>query len=91
MADLSQSFGVLKKFQIKLNASKYAFGVGSDKLLGSLVTSKGIEVTPDQISAVQGIQSPTMAKQVQRLAGMAVALNYFISRASDKCDLSFSF
>ena len=43
LGDLSQTFDILRRFQLKLNASKCAFGVGSGKLLGSLVTRRGIE------------------------------------------------
>ncbi|XXG80120.1 hypothetical protein AAC387_Pa09g1058 [Persea americana] len=85
LADLSQIFDILQQFQLKLNASKCAFGVGSDKFLTSLVTRRGIETNPDQITAIQEVQSPTSMKQVQRLIGMAAALNRFISRAYDKC------
>ncbi|XXG76111.1 hypothetical protein AAC387_Pa08g0534 [Persea americana] len=85
LADLSQIFDILRQFQLKLNPSKCTFCVGSEKLLRSLVTRRGIEANPDQIRAIQELQSPTSTKQVQRLTGMAVALNHFISRASDKC------
>ncbi|KAJ8639948.1 hypothetical protein MRB53_016642 [Persea americana] len=84
LADLSQKFDILRQFQLKLNTSKCAFSVSSGKFLGSLVTRRGIEANPDQISVIQEVQSPTSAKQVQRLTGMAAALNRFISRASDK-------
>ncbi|XXG81436.1 hypothetical protein AAC387_Pa09g2071 [Persea americana] len=85
LTDLRQIFDILRQFQLKLNASKCAFGVGSGKFLGSLVTRRGIEANPDQITAIQDLRCPTSAKQVQRLTGMAAALNRFISRASDKC------
>ena len=52
LADLCQIFGILRQFQLKLNASKCAFGVCSSKFLGSLVTRKGIEANPDQITAI---------------------------------------
>ncbi|KAJ8633335.1 hypothetical protein MRB53_026671 [Persea americana] len=85
LTDLRQIFDILPQFQLKLNASKCAFGVDSSKFLGSLVTIRGIEANPDQITAIQELQGPTSAKQVQWLTGMAAALNRFISRASDKC------
>ena len=88
LANLSQMFDILRRFQLKKNAFKCAFDVGSGKFLGSLVTKKGIEANPDQISAIQGIQSPTLAKQVQRLTRMAATLNCFINRAS-KCQPFF--
>ena len=36
LTDLSQAFDILSRFQLKLNASKCAFSVGSGKFLGSL-------------------------------------------------------
>ena len=47
LADLRQIFVILCQFQLKLDASKCAFGVGSGKFLGSLVTRRGIEANPD--------------------------------------------
>ncbi|XXG82605.1 hypothetical protein AAC387_Pa10g0516 [Persea americana] len=85
LADLKLIFDILRQFQLKLNASKCAIGVSSGEFFGSLVTRRGIEANPDQITAIQELQSPTSAKQVQRLIGMAAALNRFISQASDKC------
>ena len=91
LADLSKTYDILRKFQLKLNASKCAFSVGSNKFMGSLVTKRGSEPNPDKLSAIQEIQSPTTAKQVQRLTGIATALNRFVSRASNKYRPSFSF
>ena len=34
---LEQMFSILRKYQMKLNALKYAFGVGSRKYLGYMV------------------------------------------------------
>ncbi|XXG79912.1 hypothetical protein AAC387_Pa09g0879 [Persea americana] len=79
LADLSQISYILRQFQLKLNASKCAFGVGSSKFLGSLITRKGIDANSDQITAIQRVHTPTSAKKVQRLTGMAAALNRFIS------------
>ncbi|XP_058208180.1 uncharacterized protein LOC131321193 [Rhododendron vialii] len=57
----------------------------SGKFLGHLVTIRRIEANLDQIAALQMLQSPKTTKEVQRLTGMAAALNRFISRSSDKC------
>ncbi|KAG5557203.1 hypothetical protein RHGRI_007467 [Rhododendron griersonianum] len=82
---LGEIFGVLKRFGLKLNAEKCAFGVGSGKFLGHLVTRQGIEADPSQIKAIQEIRAPATVREVQRLAGMAAALNRFISKSSDIC------
>jgi hypothetical protein len=85
IANLKETFEILREYRLKLNASKCAFGVSSGKFLGHLVTRRGIEANPDQIAALQRLQSPRTTKEVQRLTGMAAALNRFISRSSDKC------
>lgn len=46
-ADLKETFDVLRKYNMKLNASKCAFGVDSRKFLGFLVTHRGIEANPE--------------------------------------------
>ena len=54
-----------------------------------MVTHKGIEVSPDQIKAINNLQTPRNPKEVQKLTGMTAALNRFISRSADRCRLFF--
>ena len=49
VGDLKNIFEILRKHKLRLNASKFSFGVGSGKFLGYMVTHRGIEVNPDQI------------------------------------------
>ena len=53
--------------------------------MGYIVTHRGIKVNPDQIKAINNMQTPRNPKEVQKLTGMAVALNRFISRLADRC------
>ena len=85
LGDLRAIFKILRKYKLRLNASKFSFGVGSGKFLGYMVTHRGIEVNPDQIKAINNFQSPRNPREVQKLTGMAVALNRFISRSTDRC------
>ena len=55
VGDLTNIFGILRKHQLRLNASKCLFGVGSGNFLGYMVTHRGIEVNPDQIKAINGL------------------------------------
>ena len=41
--DLTEVFAILKRHRLRLNATKYAFGVSLDKFLGHLVMRRGIE------------------------------------------------
>ena len=81
--DLEIIFGILKEHKLRLNASKCSSSLGSSKFLGYMVTHRGIEVSPDQIKAINSLQAPQNPKEVQKLTGMIAALNRFISRSTD--------
>ena len=89
IGDLTNIFKILRGHKIRLSASKCSFGVDSGKFLGYMVTHRGIEVNPDQVKAINNLQSPRNPKEIQRLTGMAAALNRFISRSGDRCRLFF--
>lgn len=82
---LTGAFEILRKFQMKLNPLKCAFGVASGKFLGYMVNQRGIEANPDKIRALLDMRSPHKPKEVQSLTGRLAALNRFISKATDKC------
>ena len=85
VGNLTSIFEILREHKLRLNASKCSFGAGSGKFLGYMVTHRGIEVNPDQIKAINNLQPPRNPKEVQKLTGMMVALNQFISRSVDRC------
>ena len=49
IAHLSDTFAVLRKYRIKLNPLKCAFGVASGKFLGFMVNHQGIKANPKKI------------------------------------------
>ena len=55
VGDLRVIFEILRKYKLRLNASKCTFGVGSGKFLGYMVTHRGIEVNLDQIKAINNL------------------------------------
>jgi ribonuclease HI len=83
--DLRETFNTLRKYQMKLNPSKCAFGVYSGKFLGFMVSQRDIEANPDKIKAILEMQPPKTTKEIQRLTGRIAALNRFVSRSTDKC------
>ena len=58
LGDLGNTFNVLRKHKLRLNASKCSFGVGSGKFLGYMVTHRGIEINPNQIKAINDLKPP---------------------------------
>ena len=89
IAHLSEASQILRKYNMKLNPAKCAFGVLAKKFLGFIVNHLGIEANPDKIKAVLDMPPPSGIKEVQRLTGRIVALSRFVSRASDKCQPFF--
>jgi ribonuclease HI len=85
LTHLREVFEILRRDELRLNAPKCLFGVCSRKFLGHIISSRGIEANPDQISALISLKEPKNTKQVQHLTGMIAALGQFISRSADKC------
>ncbi|XP_050207651.1 uncharacterized protein LOC126657071 [Mercurialis annua] len=61
--DLEEVFTKLKKFKLKLNPDKCAFGVPAGKFLGYLISQKGIEVNPEKTKAILDMKAPKSAKE----------------------------
>ena len=47
--DLQETFETLRRYKMKLNPSKCAFGVSSVKFLGFMISQRGIEANLDKI------------------------------------------
>jgi hypothetical protein len=77
--DLTLVFDKLRATRTKLNPDKCIFGVSAGKLLGFLVSHRGIEANPKKIKAIEAMRPPTHIKDVQKLTGSLVALSRFIS------------
>lgn len=56
--DLEESLQTLKGFQMKLNLAKCAFGVSTEKLLGFMVSHRGIEANLEKVDAIINMKSP---------------------------------
>ena len=84
MDDLRLTFDNLRAYDIKLNPEKCVFGVPAGKLLGFIISNRGIEANPAKIRALSQLAMPTDLKQVQKLVGCMAALSRFISRLGEK-------
>ena len=85
IAHLAEAFQVLKRYNMKLNPAKCAFGVSAGKFLGFIVNSRGIEANPDKKKVMLDMQLPSNTKEIQRLTGRITVLNRFVAKANDKC------
>ena len=64
IADLEETFSALRKYKMKLNPVKCAFGVASEKFLGFMVSKRGIEANLEKIRAIQEMTAPKSIKEV---------------------------
>jgi ribonuclease HI len=74
----------LRAANLRLNPKKCVFGIHKGKVIGCLVSTKGIEANPDKIKALIEMQDPVSVKDVQKLTGRVAALNRFIPRTAER-------
>ena len=67
--DLRETFENLTKSGLKLNLEKCIFGIKKGKLLGCLVSTRGIEANLEKIAAILNMKPLATQKQVQKLTG----------------------
>jgi hypothetical protein len=82
--DLTLVFDKLWATHTRLNPEKCVFGVSAGKLLGFLVSHRGIEANLEKIKAIETMRPLARIKDVQNLTGSLAALSRFISRLAKR-------
>ena len=72
-----------------LNPKKCTFGVTSGKLLGHIVSERGIEVDPEKIKAILDMLAPRIEKEIRGFLGRLQYISSFIARLTDICEPIF--
>ena len=67
--NLRKFFKRIKEYRIRLNPQKCTFGVTVGKLLGFLVSDRGIEVDPSKIKAILEMPPPKSEKEIRGFLG----------------------
>ena len=83
LTGLAETFANLRRYDIKLNPSKCTFGVLEGKLLGFLVSERGIDANPEKVDTILQMKRPLRVHDVQKLTGcLAVQKKsiHFLSR-----------
>ena len=70
----------MRRYGLKMNPLKCAFGVSAGKFLGFIIHEKGIEIDPKRTEV------PTCKKDMQKFLGKVNFLRRFISNLSGKID-----
>jgi hypothetical protein len=84
IGDLKETFDNLDRYKLKLNPTKYSFGVSAGQLLGFLVSTRGIEANLEKIQAIVTMGKPAKLHEVQQLVGRVAALSRFVARLGEK-------
>jgi len=69
LVDLRKLFKRLRKYRLRLNLAKCTFGVKSGKLLGFIISQKGIEVDPEKVKAILEMPEPCIEKTSLKITG----------------------
>ncbi|XP_052312616.1 uncharacterized protein LOC112328848 [Populus trichocarpa] len=86
---LRKLFERLRKYELRLNPAKCSFGVKSGKLLGFVVSDRGIEVDPDKVRVIQAMSSPKTEKEVRGFLGRINYIARFIAQLTTTCEPIF--
>ena len=68
-------FEKIKEFRLRLNPQKCTFGVTAGKLLGFLVSDRGIKVDPPKIKAILEMPPPKSEKEIRGFLGQLQYIN----------------
>jgi hypothetical protein len=82
--DLKETFDNLCKYKMMLNLKKCMFDMSSGKLIGYMVSSRGIDANPTNVNATKKLQPLRTQREIQKLADMMTALNRFISKLGER-------
>jgi hypothetical protein len=64
LANLRLAFEKMRRYGLKMNPLKCAFGVSTGKFLGFIVHEKGVEIDPKKIESIKKVQAPTCKKEL---------------------------
>ena len=74
-----------QEHNLKMNPKKCIFGVSSGKLLGFIVSKRGIEIDPNKAKAIAEMPPPKNLKELRGLIGRLQFIRRFISQHSQRC------
>ena len=89
LAALQKFFERIKQFRLRLNPKKCTFGVTSGKLLGHIVSERGIEIDPEKTKAILDMSASKTEKEIRGFLGKLQYISRFIARLTAICEPIF--
>jgi hypothetical protein len=80
LEDLRSVLAQMRKFQLRMNRAKCAFGCTEVKSLGHRITPNGIAVNPDKVLAVTQMPAPRNPKELQSFLQTCSWFRRFLER-----------
>ena len=87
--NLRKVFKRIKEYRWSLNPRKCTFGLTVGKLLGFLVSDKGIEVDPSKIKAILEMPPPKCEKEIKGFLGRLQYISRFTAKLTSTCESIF--
>jgi hypothetical protein len=84
ITDLRVSLERMRKYRLRMNLMKCAFGITAGWLLWLIVHESGIQIDLKKIEAINWMEDPTCKKDVQKLLGKVNYLRRFIANLVGK-------
>ncbi|XP_070021750.1 uncharacterized mitochondrial protein AtMg00860-like [Nicotiana sylvestris] len=89
IVDLRKFFKRLRRYNLKLNPAKCAYGVLAKKLLGFIVSCRGIELDPSKVKTIQKLPPTKNKKDVMSFLGRLNYISHFITQSTVICGPNF--
>ena len=86
---LEKFLKTVEKYSLRLNPKKYISGVTLGKMLGYIVSNKGIKVDPDKAKAIREMPVPKIEKEIKGFLGKLQFKSRFITKLTVVCEPIF--
>ena len=87
--NLRKLFERIKQYRLRLNPQKCTFGIAAGKLLGFLVSDRGIEFDPSKIKVILEMPPPKSEKEIKGFLGQLQYISRFIAKLTSTCEPIF--
>ncbi|XP_070022327.1 uncharacterized protein [Nicotiana sylvestris] len=85
LKDLRMVFELLRRYQLRMNPLKCAFGVTSGKFLGFIIRHRVIEIDQAKVDAILKMPKTRDIHELESLQGKLAYLRRFISNIAGRC------
>ena len=87
--NLRKFFERINEYRLRLNPQKCTFGVTVGKLLGFLMSDRGIKVDPSKIRVILEMSPPKSEKEIRGFLGRLQYISRFIAKLTSTCEPIF--